>query len=569
MKHANINISELSPVQIWNQLDYETEKNPIEKQFPMAYETGRWEGCIPDGGDDFTGATVYAIKDANKAIRNLLLIKHWTGALTSHEYAYLLTEPTEGCFVRFGSSNEVMLVTSDLLTAVALANKTSYSAHFSLYAENTATVAIGLANAFPEAMVVICEDTKTELEKSPKNVCQLRPSGEGFYAMALKEPDEVKKKINESILSKKNELAEDTVDIPPPTKQNGMNGTTLARSVTALILECVSISEGSGLVIALYIYLTHLTGKVQHAPLLGLCSPARRCGKTLTLRLIAGLVKDPYYVKNVTKSALEIIANGSHTPLLDELDTYIKDNPGLIGLINGGVEDAAGSAHTGKQGQVVFRKIYGAKVFAMIGRPPETIFDRSIIVSMKRKSVKEVSAKVESKKNHILHLNREVKQWCEANSDVFDEMRVAPLDVNNDRCRDNYEPLLRIAACISATIEKEARKAFIATADLQQATDDSGEQLISDIKRIFDDTQLTAISSVDLAMKLSRSQGSVWSTSNGNKAITPIRMAQMLELFEVSPKPIRIKGKQVRGYSRESFEDAFSRYCIEDTVTEE
>lgn len=46
MKHANVNISELSPEQIWNQLGYETKKNPIEKQFPMAYETGRWEGSV-------------------------------------------------------------------------------------------------------------------------------------------------------------------------------------------------------------------------------------------------------------------------------------------------------------------------------------------------------------------------------------------------------------------------------------------------------------------------------------------------------------------------------------------
>jgi hypothetical protein len=126
---------------------------------------------------------------------------------------------------------------------------------------------------------------------------------------------------------------------------------------------------------------------------------------------------------------------------------------------------------------------------------------------------------------------------------------------------------LRIAACISDTIEKEARTASVANALLQQATDDSGEQLIGDIKRIFDDTDLKAISSADLVAKLRSSEGGIWSASNGNKAISPTRMAQMLELFEVSPKPIRINGKQVRGYSRESFEDAFARYCGNDAGT--
>ena len=565
MKHANINISELSPEQIWNQLGYETKKNPIEKQFPMAYKTGRWEGSVPGGDEDYTGATVYAIEDADKAIRNLLLLKHDADTPASHEFAYLPKGPTEGCFVRFGSNNNVMLVTSDFMTAVALANKTSYSAHYSLYPENTADVASNLAKAFPKAMIVICEDEQGHLDELPKNVCQLTPPTNGFFNKALTKPDQVKKKIDECVLSKKSEVTEDIVVKVTP-KKNGMNGTTLVRSLTSLIIECVSISEGSALIIALYIFFTHLTGKVQHAPLLGFCSPARRCGKTQTLRLIAGLVKDPFYVKIVTKSALEIAANDSKTPLLDELDTFIRDNPGLIGLINGGVEDAAGNAHTGKQGQVVFRKTYGAKLYAMIGRPPETIFDRSIIISLKRKSVAEKKAKPSSKGKVSLHLSRQVRQWCEANTDAFGEKLVAPLEVENDRCRDNYEPLLRIAACISDTIAKEARQASIAAALLQQATDDSGEQLISDIKRIFDETQLPAISSVDLAAKLRGAEGSVWSQAYGNKAINPIRMAQLLELFEVSPDRFRINGngKQFRGYSRASFKDAFSRYCISD-----
>jgi len=309
---------------------------------------------------------------------------------------------------------------------------------------------------------------------------------------------------------------------------------------------------------------------VQHAPLFGFCAPARRCGKTTGLKLGAYLVKDPFYTKLVTKSALEIITDGSKTPLLDELDQFIKNNPDLVGLINGGVEDAAGNAHTGKQGQVVIRKTYGAKLYAMIGRPPETVFDRSIIISMKRKGVNELKDRVASKKKSCLHLRREVMQWCEANSDAFEAMLVAPLDVNNDRARDNYEPLLRIAACISDTIEKEARAASLANVLLQQATDDSGEQLIGDIKRIFDDIpDLKVISSADLVAKLRSSEGGVWSASNGNKAIGPTRMAQMLELFEVSPKRKWIAGKQVRGYSRESFEDAFARYCVEDEVSKE
>jgi hypothetical protein len=569
MKRQDISTSKLSPEQIWNQLGYETKKNPIEKLFPLDTVTARWEGNIPGGDEDFTGATVFPIKDATKSICNGLAVKFENGAPDTYQFAYISMEATEGFFVRFGTGNKIFLVTSNLLTAAALAKNTGYPSHFSLYPENTEDVAINLAKAFPDAMVVICEDQQPDCNKLPKNVCQLIPPPEGFYDKVLTKPKRVKQKIDECILIKKNEVIEEVKAKPVP-KKTGVNGNTLVRLLVALVLSCCSMSEGAALLVVLYVFFTYLTDKVQYAPLLGFCAPAKRCGKTTGLFLVAGLVKDPFYIKNVTKSALEITTNESKTPLLDELDQFIKNHPDLVGLINGGVEDAAGSAHTGKQGQVVFRKTYGAKLYAMIGRPPETVFDRSIIISMKRKSPKEIKDKFESKKKTCLHLRREVKQWCEANSDAFEAMLVAPLDVSNDRARDNYEPLLRIAACISDTIEKEARAASAANVLLQQATDDSGEQLIGDIKRIFDDApDLKAISSADLAAKLRSSEGGVWSASNGNKAISPTRMAQMLELFEVSPKRNWIAGKQVRGYSRESFEDAFARYCVEDAVAKE
>jgi hypothetical protein len=74
---------------------------------------------------------------------------------------------------------------------------------------------------------------------------------------------------------------------------------------------------------------------------------------------------------------------------------------------------------------------------------------------------KEYARYFSTKRNACLHLSREVKQWCEVNNSAFVDMQVAPLAVDNDRCRDNYEPLLRIAACISDTIESEAREASV------------------------------------------------------------------------------------------------------------
>lgn len=551
------------PSEIWNQLDYEKAHGPIQTKFPTFSETGSWVGCVPGGDDDYTGATVLPIKDVDGEISNLLFVKHSTPDDCSHEFAYIPTAPIQGCFVSFGNNAEQMLVTSDLLTAAALADRTPFSAHCSIFPENTLDVAKGLASKHPTAFVVICEDAFAPIDDLPSNICQVLPPQTGFYKKVLSNPEQVLGKITETIEGKKNMVTEVFVaDTVKPKK--GLNGTTLVRSSMTLIQDCISTSEESALIITLYVFFTHLSSKARHAPLLGLCSPLKRCGKTTTLRLIAQLVRHPAYVKVITKSALEIIADKGQTPVLDELDTFLEKNPGLIGLINGGVEDIATSAHTGKQGAVVYRKTYGAKIYAMIGRPPETIFDRSIIVSLKRKSVTEAKVKLDSKENVIRHLSREIKRWCEANIEVFGETIALPLDIDNDRFRDNYAPLLRIAACISPSVERDARAAMTASALLQQDTEDGGEQLLCDIKRIFDDSGVKAISSAELAMKLQSAEDSVWAHRQANKALGPVRLAQMLGLFEIKPERIRIDEKQVRGYRREWFEDAFSRYCTTD-----
>lgn len=551
------------PSDIWNGLDYEKAPSPIQEMFPAASETGRWNGNVPGGDDDYTDATVYPIRDADGEICNLLLVKHPTPGDCSHEFAYIPTERTQGCFVSFGENAKRLLVTSDLLTAVALADRTTFSAHCSIFAENTLEVAKDLAAKNPKAFVVICEDTFEPINDLPGNVCQVLPPQIGFYEKVVSNPDQVQRKITEAIDGKKNAVAE-VAEEKTVTAKKGLNGSTLVRSLTTVIQECISTSDASALIITLYVFFTYLTSKAHHAPLLGLCSPVKRCGKTTTLRLITLLVRDPAYVKIITKSALEIIADKGQTPVLDEMDTFLKENPGLIGLINGGVEDTAANAHTGKQGAVVYRKIYGAKIYAMIGRPPETIFDRSIIVSLKRKSVKEKKVKLDSKETVIRHLSREIKKWCDANSEAFGETVAAPLEIDNDRFRDNYEPLLRIAACISASVERDARAALTASALLQQETEDGGEQLLHDIKQIFDEGKLKAIPSKELALKLQSTEGSVWSHSHGNKALGPTRMARMLELFEIQPDQIWFGKTQLRGYRREWFEDAFSRYCPSD-----
>ena len=149
------------------------------------------------------------------------------------------------------------------------------------------------------------------------------------------------------------------------------------------------------------------------------------------------------------------------------------------------------------------------------------------------------------------------------NETAFSKMRVEPLEVDNDRYRDNYEPILRIAACLSPDVAQEARNAATKLASDQLINECSGEQLIAHIKEIFDVQKCAAIKSQDLIAALCKDEDSEWLRFEKNRPISSVDLARILHTFGVQPAQIWFGPKQGRGYRREWLEDAFSRYCPE------
>ena len=125
------------------------------------------------------------------------------------------------------------------------------------------------------------------------------------------------------------------------------------------------------------------------SPFLCITSPTRRCGKTLLLIVLGALVPRRLLVSNVTPAMLfRAIEKFKPTLLIDEADTFIRENDELRGVLNSGhtrttaiVIRAVGDDHDPR----VF-STWCPKAIALIGKLPGTLADRSIEVPMRRRT---------------------------------------------------------------------------------------------------------------------------------------------------------------------------------------
>jgi hypothetical protein len=83
---------------------------------------------------------------------------------------------------------------------------------------------------------------------------------------------------------------------------------------------------------------THVVpGRVFHQPFLYPRSPEKRCGKTTLMLVMYELVRRPLLVTNVAPAPLfRCIEEFRPTLLLDEADTWLRENEELRGILNGG-----------------------------------------------------------------------------------------------------------------------------------------------------------------------------------------------------------------------------------------
>lgn len=343
-----------------------------------------------------------------------------------------------------------------------------------------------------------------------------------------------------------------------------IDGADLLEDLVAALRRFVVLPAHADITVALWVLVAHAQAAADVLPILAAVSPLKRCGKTTLLKVLASLVPRPLLASNLTAAAVfRAIEAWTPTLLVDEADTFIAASDELRGVLNSGHDRGTAfvvrvEGEREERGPVKF-STWAPKVMACIGRLPDTLEDRSIIISMRRRAKNE---RVDRARRKVLlslaDLQRKAARWATDNLEALAACDPPLPDELDDRAQDNWVPLLAVAALAGGPWLDRARQAALALSAARDGEDDgAGVRLLRNLKAVFEQKAAEQLSSADLVAALAGELEWGWS-------LTQQGLAFLLAPFQIKSKTIRIGDKTPKGYPRKSFIDAWSRYLVPD-----
>jgi hypothetical protein len=340
-----------------------------------------------------------------------------------------------------------------------------------------------------------------------------------------------------------------------------VNGAELLDDICKVIRQHVVLPDGSAETMALWAVHTHVFDCFNHSPRLAITSPEKGCGKTTALDVLREFVARPLPTSNVTASAVfRTIEIASPTLLIDEADTFLKENEQLRGILNSGHRKGTPIIRTVGDDYEPRQFSRAPAAIAMIGNLPSTLDDRSIAVRLRRRKPTERVQAFRSDRAIDLHdLARKAARWA---ADHRAALCLADPDMGQlvNRVADNWRPLFAIADAAGGEWPKQART--IAHSSEAEKEDQSVRtMLLSDIRDIFiARPERDRISSSELASGLGLLEGRPWAEWRNGKPMTAAALARMLSPFGILPGTRRAGVETFKGYLYSDFEEAFSSY---------
>ena len=363
------------------------------------------------------------------------------------------------------------------------------------------------------------------------------------------------------------------LDLPTPEPwPEPVDGSALLDKVTATIRKYVVMEPGSAEAVALWILHAHTLDAFQISPRLAITSPEKRCGKTTALDVVQFLAPRPLSTSNTTAAAIfRTIEAARPTLLIDEADTFLTNNEDIRGVLNSGhrrsgafVLRLVGDNHEPRQFST-----WAAVAIALIGKLPDTLQDRSILIRMRRRLPSESIAQFRADRTDDLKiLARKAARWANDNLETLRAMDPAMPPTITNRDADNWRPLLAIAGAAGGEWPARARVIAEAMTDKAKGDDQSFRtMLLEDIKSVFATKGVDKLSSAELVEALLAMKDRPWpELGRAAKPITQNRLAGLLKDFGIRPCNVWVDAKPLKGYGRGQFDDAFARYLSDPLV---
>lgn len=340
-----------------------------------------------------------------------------------------------------------------------------------------------------------------------------------------------------------------------------VNGSALLAEIEASILRFCVLPDHSAPLMAAWVLHAWTHDAADISPLLAFVSPEKRCGKSTALSIIGALTPKAMHAVNITSAVLfRVVERYCPTVLVDEADTFLAENEELRGILNGGhnrltafVWRTVGDDHEPRR-----FKVWAPKCIAMIGKLPDTLEDRALVVPLRRKQPGERVERFRADRMAaFLPLRRKAARWTADNLMRLREMDPEVPEALHDRAQDNARAICAIADLVGGIWPDRVRAALVGLAG--QSDDEpqsAGVLLLRDIAEILDRRKGDRIGSADLCSELCGLEEGPWAEWRRGQPITTRGVAKLLKPFGIKP------GRDRTGsfYALREFADALNRY---------
>lgn len=352
-------------------------------------------------------------------------------------------------------------------------------------------------------------------------------------------------------------------DEPQPWPEP-VDGAAVPEDIVSLFRRFVVLPPGGAEVLALWIVFTYVIDAFDIAPILVVTSPTMRCGKTTTLEISSMLAHRPLSTSNITAASLfRTVEMYAPTLIVDEADTFLKDNVELAGILNSGhtrtaayVIRVVGDEHEPRQFST-----WGPRLMALIGHLPfPTLADRSIVLELRRRTAGERVDRMRrsSLSTAMVDVRRRLVRWsADTRLALSTAEPVAPAGLH-DRQEDNWRPLLAIADAAGGSWPRRAREVALLFSGVQAEEPTAPVALLADIRSLFGTSRVVATDA--LVGGLLKLEERPWPTWNRGKSMTARQLAGLLRPFGIRSGTVRVGDATPKGYTLSDFSDSFARY---------
>lgn len=340
-------------------------------------------------------------------------------------------------------------------------------------------------------------------------------------------------------------------------------GAKLLNNIARAFNRHIALRDGEANALALWVMHCHCYEAFTITPRLRITSPVPGCGKTQLLDVVHHLTPRAIKADHITGAAMfRLLDRPKPILLVDEADTYFKDNNDLRNVVDTGHRNGGFVLRADRDNPkaVIRYRTFGPVAIAGLGKLHQTIVDRSITLDMKRRRPEDqIQDLTPAHYSRLDTLCRKAARWT---ADHYEELKIANPEMPEfiNRVKDNWKPLLAIADLAGGDWPTRARDIAIKLSSTENKDDDVKIILLEDIKSIFDESGKPALPSTFICKRLAAVERRAWGEWRQGKPITAWQLARLLSDFRVAPGTIRMEDGTSKGYKRANFEEPWQRY---------